>query len=192
MGPNRLGVETWLNLHIKISTKAKRMNYPPSKATTPYLIRNLTQWSQMINPKFFAAYAEQAEEETLSFTLEEMISEFNLSYRPSKWSRAVIPTLAGEPTSKKTDTPPDTSVNRGRCAACGGCHNVKKCRNLFEELRPDGWVVNKPQERRCQEYLKTSDGKKVYQEQKKHFAAHPPRKPTLQPSSKTRKASEDP
>ncbi|KAN0086436.1 hypothetical protein V8E54_000124 [Elaphomyces granulatus] len=47
-----------------------------------------------------------------------------------------------------------------------GLHNVEKCRNLFEELRPDGWVVNEHYERRCQQYLKTAEWKALYASRK--------------------------
>jgi hypothetical protein len=174
------------------------MDDPPREATTPYLIRRLIQSSHMVNPSFYAAYSQQAEEETLNLTLEEMINKFNLSYRPPKGRRAAFPTPAGEPSDEATEKPqnqPQTADTRQRqteCQACRGRHNVKRRRNLFEELRPDGWVVNEWQERRCQEYLKTSGGKALYNEQKKHFATHPPEKPTLKSSSTKRKASQDP
>jgi hypothetical protein len=157
----------------------------PTTDETPTSTEPPIDSGQIINPKFYAAYGQQADNETLKLTLEEMISEFNLSYKPPTGRRAAFPTLSGEsipeetntPDDKPVNTPRDTSGNRGKCAACGGRHNVKKCRNLFEELRPDGWVVNEPQERRCHEYLKTSDGRTLYQEQKKHFATNPPAKP---------------
>jgi len=53
-------------------------------------------------------------------------------------------------------------------------------------------VVSDDRERRCHTYLKTPEGKALYQEQKKHFAAHPPEKPTLKPPPTKRKASQDP
>lgn len=172
------------------------MDEPPSEATTPYLIKHLVQSSHAINPGFYAAYFQPSQEGTLNFTLEELINKFNISYTPPKENRVAYPSLARESTDPQQDIPPnttsDTNQRRKECFACGGNHPVKRCRNLFEELRPDGWVVNEHQERRCQQYLKTSEGKALYQEQKKHFAAYPPEKPTLEPSSKKRKASESP
>ena len=53
-------------------------------------------------------------------------------------------------------------------------------------------MVSDDRERRCHTYLKTPEGKALYQEQKKHFAAHPPEKPTLKPPPTKRKASQDP
>lgn len=199
VGPKRLGVEAWLSLYTTISQKAKQIDDPPYEASPQSLINHLVQSSHMINPNFNSAYGQQADEETLNFTLEEMIHKFNLSYKPPKTRRAAFPTLAGEPVDSRTNeqqtNPPNTAsgTNQNKeCWACGGRHNVKRCRNLFEELRPDGWVVNELQERRCQEYLKTPEGKALYEEQKKYFAAHPPEKPTLRPSSTKRKASQDP
>ena len=48
------------------------------------------------------------------------------------------------------------------CLACGGEHIVEQYWNLFEELRPDKWVVNECREYRYQAYLKTEEGKRVY------------------------------
>lgn len=198
-GPKRLGVDTWLNLYTQIYTKAKQIENPPYEATTSYLISHFIQSSYMVNPNFNSEYGQKADEEALNFTLEEMIHKFNLSYRPSRGYRAAFPTLAGEPIDNRTDEPKPYSPNiaseiskHKKCWACGGRHNIKRCRNLFEELRPEGWVVNERQGRRCQEYLKTPEGKALYREQKKYFATHPPEKPTLKPSLTKRRATEDP
>jgi hypothetical protein len=91
-----------------------------------------------------------------------------------------------------TAMPQIRSDSQRICSACNGRHNVEKCRNLFEELRPDGWVVHEPQEHRCQQYLKTAEGRALYDEQKKHHTAHLPEKTSLEPASKKRKATEDP
>lgn len=191
-GPKHLGIEAWLNLYIKISKKAEQVDDPPYEATTPYLIRHLIQSSHMVNPSFHAAYSQPAEEGTLKFNLEELISKFNISYKPPKGRRAAFPALAGESTDNPPSATTDDRQRQNECLACGGFHSVKRCRNLFEELRPDGWVVSDARERRCHNYLKTPEGKELYQQQKKHFAAHPPEKPTLKPSSTKRKASQDP
>jgi len=37
IGPERLGIESWLNLYVKILTKAKCIDDPPREATSPYL-----------------------------------------------------------------------------------------------------------------------------------------------------------
>ncbi|KAN0072758.1 hypothetical protein V8E54_008872 [Elaphomyces granulatus] len=102
-------------------------------------------------PQHFAAYSLQAEEGELNLTLEELID------------RSPNNSLNGAP---------DLYQRQRECSACNGRHNVEKCRNLFEELRPDGWVVHEHQERRCQQYLKTAEGRALYKEPKKHFAAH--------------------
>jgi hypothetical protein len=91
-----------------------------------------------------------------------------------------------------TNGAPDQYQLQQICLACNGRHNVEKCRNLFEELRPDGWVIHEHKERRCQQYLKTAEGKALYHEQKKHYTAHPPEKTSLEPTSRKRKATEDP
>ncbi|KAN0074945.1 hypothetical protein V8E54_007556 [Elaphomyces granulatus] len=202
IGPKRLGVESWLNLYVKILTKAKRIDDPPREATSPYLIRHFIQSCQTINPSIFAAYSLQVEEEELPLTLEELINKFNLTYKPPKARRAAFPTLAGEPLddttgrSQNIKRPTNNAHNahqRSReCSACKGLHSVKNCRNLFEQLRPDGWVVKEHCERRCQQYLKTVEGKALYAKQTKHFTAHPPIKSTPKLVNKKRKATEDP
>lgn len=200
LGPKRLGIESWLNLYGKILTKAKRIDDPPREATSPYLIRHLVQSCEAINPSIFAAYSLQAEEDELTLTLEELINKFNTTYRPPKFERQAFPTLFGESMDDPTDRSPNNSTNSApdlhqrqqRCSACNGRHNVEKCRNLFEELRPDGWVIHEHQERRCQQYLKTAEGKALYHEQKKHYTAYPPEKTSLEATSRKRKATEDP
>src|SRR5579871_1963199 len=193
VGPKRLGVEAWLLLYTKISKKAEQLQNPLYEATTRSLIKHLVNASQYINPSFYSEFSFAADKRTLNLTLEELISEFNISYKPPKGNRAAFPTLSGEPSNTTQDKTPDTqNQSRGECPACGGFHNVKRCRNLFEELRPDGWIVGEHRERRCQEYIKTPEGKALYLEQKKHFAAHPPEKPTLKPSTTKRKASQEP
>ena len=194
IGPKRLGVESWLNLYVKILTKAKRIDDPPREATSPYLIRHFVQSCETINPSIFAAYSLQAEEGELNLTLEELISKFNITYRPPKLERTAFQTLSGESMSDLKDGSQNkpTYQRQQRCSACKGHHNVKQCRNLFEELRPDGWLVHEPQERRCQKYLKTPEGRALYHEQKKHYAVHLPEKPSLEPTSRKRKATEDP
>jgi hypothetical protein len=195
IGPKRLGVESWLNLYVKILTKAKRIDDPPREATSPYLIRHFIQSCEALNPSIFAAYSLQAEEGELNLTLEELINKFNITYRPPKFERAAFPTFSGESMSDPTDgsqNKPTYQLQR-ECTACNGRHDVKRCRNLFEELRPDGWVVHEHQERRCQKYLKTPEGRALYHEQKKHYAAHLPLKPAYtEPTSRKRKATEDP
>ena len=94
---------------------------------------------------------------------------------------------------RKTNRP----TKQRECTAFKGRHNVKQCRNLFEELRPDGWLVHELQERRCQQYLKTAEGRTFYEEQKPHFAANLPPKPAYtepepELTSRKRKATEDP
>lgn len=175
-GPKRLGIEAWLQLHITIAKKAEKIDDPPKEATKKYLIRHFIRACQDINPSIFSAYSLQAEENTLNITLEELIKKFNVSYQPPKRRGAAFPTLSGEPSDPKHD--------REHCPACGGEHTVEQCWNLFEELRPDGWVVNERRERRCQEYLKTEQGKAKYAEQKKAFAESPPSKPQPPPSRK--------
>ena len=168
IGPKRLGVESWLNLYVKILTKAKRIDDPPREATSPYLIRHFVQSCETMNPSIFAAYSLQAEEGELTLTLEELINKFNITYRPPKMERTAFATLSGESMGDLTDGSQNkpTYQRQRRCSACNGRHNVEKCRNLFEELRPDGWVVHEPQERRCQQYLKTAEGRALYHEQK--------------------------
>jgi hypothetical protein len=200
IGPKRLGVESWLNLYVKIQTKAKRIDDPPREATSPYLIRHFVQSCETMNPSIFAAYSLQAEEGELNLTLEELISKFNITYRPPKVHREAFATFSGEFMDDPIDRSPNNLTNgapdlyqrQRRCSACNGRHNVEKCRNLFEELRPDGWVVHEHQERRCQQYLKTAEGRALYHEQKKHYTAHPPEKTSLEPTSRKRKATEDP
>ena len=200
IGPKRLGLETWLNLYTKILTKGKRIDDPPREATEAYLIRHLIQSCETMNPSIFAAYSLQAEEGELNLTLEELISKFNITYRPPKVHREAFATFYGESMDDPIDRSPSSSTNgapdlyqrQRRCSACNGRHNVEKCRNLFEELRPDGWVVHEHQERRCQQYLKTAEGKALYHEQKKHYAVHPPEGPSPEPTSRKRKATEDP
>ena len=195
-GPRRLGVEAWLNLYTTILKKGEQVDDPPREATEPYLTRHLVQSSLTVNPTFHAAYGQPAEEGTLKFTLEELISKFNISYKPPKGRRLAFPTLAGESSDTPQNNPSSATADTRRpsreCFACGGLHNVKRCRNLFEELRPDGWIVSEDRERRCHDYLKTSDGKELYQQQKKYFADHPPQKPNLNPPPTKRKASQDP
>jgi hypothetical protein len=66
IGPKRLGVESWLNLYVKILTKAKRIDNPPREATSPCLIvRHFVKSCETINPSIFAAYSLQAKEEEL-------------------------------------------------------------------------------------------------------------------------------
>lgn len=199
MGPKRLGLDNWLVLYIKISQMAKRIDAPPIQASTKHLIRHLIISSEKINPLFYNAFARHALQERPTLTLEEMIEKFNLSYIPSTGQQAAFPTLTGESIDTRKhiakSTSPTTSSSTGQqreCKACGGKHNVTKCRNLFEELRPEDWVVNERQERRCQEYLKTSEGRTLYKKQKQHFAEHPPERPILQPTITKRKASSDP
>jgi hypothetical protein len=201
IGPKRLGVESWLNLYTKILTKGKRIDDPPREATSSYLIRHFVQSCEAINPSIFAAYSLQAEEGELTLTLEELISKFNITYRPPKIRRAAFPTLAGEPMDEATgklqnrkrplNYTPNPRQRPRECSACKGRHDVKKCFNLFEELRPDGWVISELHEQRCQQYLKTAEGKTLYEEQRRHYAAHPPVKPTL-PATKKRKVTYDP
>jgi hypothetical protein len=200
IGPKRLGVESWLNLYVKILAKGKRIDDPPREATSPYLIRHFVQSCEAMNPSIFAAYSLQAEEGELNLTLEELISKFNITYRPPKLERTSFATLSGvsiddtmEDSQKwSTNGAPETHRRQQRCSACKGHHNVKQCRNLFEELRPDGWLVHEHQERRCQKYLQTPEGRALYHEQKKHYAVHLPEKPSLEPTSRKRKATEDP
>lgn len=197
MGPRRIGIESWLALHSEISQMAEQVEDPPPEASTKKLIRHLIRSSERINPAFYSAYYQFTREGKITLTLEEAIENFNLTYHPTNNHRAAFPTLAGESvnTNKQTSNPPTTSSNNRHqrdCKACGGKHNVTKCRNLFEELRPEGWVVNERQERRCQEYLKTSEGRTLYKEQKQYFAKHPPQRPSLQPTTGKRKASSEP
>jgi hypothetical protein len=116
------------------------------------------------------------------------------SHRPPKFERAAFQALFRKSMSDPTDGSQNkpTYQRQQRCSACKGQHNVKQCRNLFEELRPDGWLVHEPQERRCQKYLKTPEGRALYHEQKKHYAVHLPEKTSLKPTSRKRKATEDP
>lgn len=185
-GPKRLGLEAWLQLHLTIAKKAERIDDPPREATKKYLIRHFIRACQDINPSIFSAYSLQAEENTLDITLEDLIKKFNVSYQPPKRrAAAVFPTLSGEPTDPKRP-----SQDREHCQACGGEHIVEQCWNLFEELRPDGWVVNERRERRCQAYLKTQEGKTIYTEQKRTFAESPPSKP--QPPSRRKNQRGEP
>jgi hypothetical protein len=199
IGPKRLGVESWLNLYTKILTKGKRIDDPPREATSSYLIRHFVQSCEAINPSIFAAYSLQAEEGELTLTLEELISKFNITYRPPKIQRAAFQTLSGESMTDPSDGSQNkpTYQRQRECIACKGRHNVKQCRNLFEELRPDDWLVHELQERRCQQYLKTAEGRAFYEEQKRYFAANLPPKPAYtepepEPTSRKRKATEDP
>jgi hypothetical protein len=197
IGPKRLGVESWLNLYTKILTKGKRIDDPPREATSSYLIRHFVQSCEAINPSIFAAYSLQAEEGELTLTLEELISKFNITYRPPKIQRAAFQTLSGESMTDPSDGSQNkpTYQRQRECTACKGRHNVKQCRNLFEELRPDGWLVHELQERRCQQYLKTAEGRAFYEEQKRYFAANLPPKPAYtepELTSRKRKATEDP
>ncbi|KAN0067454.1 hypothetical protein V8E54_005970 [Elaphomyces granulatus] len=194
IGPKRLGVESWLNLYVKILTKGKRIDDPPREATSPYLIRHFVQSCEALNPSIFAAYSLQAEEGELTLTLEELINKFNITYKPPKFERAALPTFSGESMSDPTDGSQNkpTYQRQRECTACNGRHDVKRCRNLFEELRPDGWIVYEPQERRCEQYLKTAEGRAFYNKQKNHLAAHLPVKPSREPTSRKRKATEDP
>jgi hypothetical protein len=197
IGPKRLGIESWLNLYVKILTKAKRIDDPPREATSPYLIRHFIQSCQTINPSIFAAYSLQAEEGELTLTLEELINKFNITYRPPEMERISFAALSGvsiddtveNPQEWSTDGAPETHQRQQVCSACNGRHDVKHCRNLFEELRPDGWVVNKHQARRCEQYLKTAEGRVLYNN---YLAAHQPVKPSREPTSRKRKATEDP
>ena len=184
-GPKRLGLEAWLQLHLIIAKKAEKIDDPPKEATRKYLIRHFIRACQDINPSVFSAYSLRAEENTLKITLEELIKKFNVSYQPPKRKAAAFPTLSGEPTDPKRP-----SQDREHCPACGGEHIVEQCWNLFEELRPDGWVVNERRERRCQAYLKTEEGKRMYAEQKRTFAESPPSKP--QPPSRKRNQRREP
>ena len=199
IGPKRLGVESWLNLYTKILTKGKRIDDPPREATSSYLIRHFVQSCEAINPSIFAAYSLQAEEGELTLTLEELISKFNITYRPPKIQRAAFQTLSGESMTDPSDGSQNkpTYQRQRECIACKGRHNVQQCRNLFEELQPDGWLVHELQERRCQQYLKTAEGRAFYKEQKRHYAANLPPKPAyMEPepelTSRKRKATEDP
>ncbi|KAN0087342.1 hypothetical protein V8E54_001030 [Elaphomyces granulatus] len=200
IGPKRLGVESWLNLYVKILTKGKRIDDPPREATSPYLKRHFVQSCEAVNPSIFAAYSLQAEEGELNLTLEELISKFNITYRPPKLERTSFATLSGvsiddtmEDSQKwSTNGAPETHRRQQRCSACNGRHDVKHCRNLFEELRPDGWIVHEHQKRRCEQYLKTAEGRAFYNEQNNHLAAHLPVKPSREPTSRKRKATEDP
>ncbi|KAN0086766.1 hypothetical protein V8E54_000454 [Elaphomyces granulatus] len=203
IGPKRLGVESWLNLYVKILTKGKRIDDPPREATEKYLIRHLVQLCETINPSIFAAYSLQAEEGELTLTLEELINKFNITYRPPKVRRAAFPTLAGEPMDDATGRSQNkkrpinnafNSYQRTReCSACKGLHDVKTCFNLFEEIRPDGWVISELHERRCQQYLKTTEGRTMYEKQRRHYAANPPVRATLKPATnKKRKVTHDP
>ena len=97
-----MGIESWLNLYVKILTKGKRIDDPPREATSPYLIRHF-QSCEALNPSIFAAYSLQAEEGELNLTLEELINKFNIIYRPPKSERAAFPTLSGESMSDPTD-----------------------------------------------------------------------------------------
>jgi hypothetical protein len=127
IGPKRLGVESWLNLYVKILTKGKRIESiddPLPHTTFHSIMRGIK--------------SQQAEEGELKFSLEELINKFNITYRPPKIHREAFATFSGE----SMDDPIDRSYQRqGRCSACNGRPNVEKCRNLFEELRPDGWLV---------------------------------------------------
>jgi hypothetical protein len=197
IGPKYLGVKSWLNLYTKILTKGKRIDDPP--ATSSYLIRHFVQSCEAINPSIFAAYSLQAEEGELTLTLEELISKFNITYRPPKIQRAAFQTLSGESMTDPSDGSQNkpTYQRQRECIACKGHHNVKQCRNLFEELQPDGWLVHELQERRCQQYLKTAEGRAFYEEQKRYFAANLPPEPAYtepepELTSRKRKATEDP
>src|SRR5467141_373684 len=128
IGPKRLGIESWLNLYVKILTKAKRIDDPPREATSPYLIRHFVQSCQTINPSIFAAYSLQAEEEELTLTLEELINKFSLTYKPPKSPPSSFPTLAGESMddasikSQSIKSPTNNALSDhqrpGRCLAC--------------------------------------------------------------------------
>ncbi len=188
IGPKRLGVESWLNLYVKILTKGKRIDDPPREATSPYLIRHFVQSCEALNPSIFAAYSLQAEEGELNLTLEELINKFNITYRPPKFERTSFTTPSSvsiDDTMENSDGAPETHQRQQGCSACNGRHDVKHCRNLFEELRPDGWVVNKHQARRCEQYLKTAEGRALYNN-------YVPVKPPREPASRKRKATEDP
>src|SRR5467141_4263117 len=188
IGPKRLGVESWLNLYVKILTKGKRIDDPPREATSPYLIRHFVQSCEALNPSIFAAYSLQAEEGELNLTLEELINKFNITYRPPKFERTSFTTPSSvsiDDTMENSDGAPETHQRQQGCSACDGRHDVKHCRNLFEELRPDGWVVNKHQARRCEQYLKTAEGRALYNN-------YVPVKPPREPASRKRKATEDP
>jgi len=123
VGPKRLGVEAWLLLYTKISNKAEQLQNPPYEATTRSLIKHLVNASQYINPSFYSEFSFAADKRTLNLTLEELISEFNISYKPPKGNRAAFPTLSGEPSNTTQDKTPDTqNQSRGECPACGGFH----------------------------------------------------------------------
>jgi hypothetical protein len=57
IGPKRLGVESWLNLYVKILAKGKRIDDPPREATSPYLIRHFVQSCEAMNPSILRLIA---------------------------------------------------------------------------------------------------------------------------------------
>jgi len=184
-GPKHLGIEAWLQLHNTIAKKAEKINEPPREATSKYLIRHFIRSCQDLNPSLFSAYSQQIKEDTLNITLEDLIKKFNVSYQPPK-HKGAFPTLSGEPSDLRRQ-----SGDREYCPACGGGHTINQCWNLFEELQPNGWVVNQQRESCCQQYLKTKEGKKTFTDNKKAFTESPPPRPEP-PQSRKKKEDQTP
>jgi hypothetical protein len=156
-GPKQIGLQEWLQLHITIIQKAEYLAEPPPEAQEFRLVKNLVQDCKEINPLLYHEYGRRVLVSKPSEIpgISDLIAEFNLIYEPPARGRAAYSTLSG----RTTDQP--------KCMVDGRAHQTKDCKNLFESLQPDGWIISDRIQRQCQEFLKTSDGRKFYEKRKK-------------------------
>jgi len=69
---------------------AEQVDGLPYNTTTPNVIQHPIQSNYMVNPSFYLAYNQSAVEETLKFTLKELINIFKLSSKPPKAHQAAL------------------------------------------------------------------------------------------------------